>query len=191
MPSFRDMNFGYSPETRRKPIHGGSSPASMRVEVSGEHPKFILEEVNGTAMMKDIKIKHLLFEFASLGILMLLIPYIILVDVTMKTHWVGEISLTEFSQEIFLLIAIVIFCVAAFNQCQARGLFILIAGLFSMMFIREGDHFLDYIYKGFWRVPVILVLLSTLYFSYKNKNSILKPLQIHIKTRAFTYGHLY
>ncbi|MCF6262313.1 MAG: hypothetical protein L3J24_03000 [Xanthomonadales bacterium] len=42
-----DMNPGCSPETRRKPIHGGSSPASMRVEVSGEHPEFMLEQLTG------------------------------------------------------------------------------------------------------------------------------------------------
>ena len=48
--SARDMNWEHLPETRREPIHGGSTPASMRVTVSGRCSQSMSLQVNGTAM---------------------------------------------------------------------------------------------------------------------------------------------
>ena len=39
------MGFGVGSETRREPIHGGSSPASMPVMVSDPTPKPILRHL--------------------------------------------------------------------------------------------------------------------------------------------------
>ncbi len=40
------MNREYLPETRRETIRGGSTPASMRVTVSGRYTRFIPPSTN-------------------------------------------------------------------------------------------------------------------------------------------------
>ena len=44
------MNRAQPPTTRRETIHGGSTPASMRVMVVDRCPRFISLTVNGTAV---------------------------------------------------------------------------------------------------------------------------------------------
>lgn len=95
--------------------------------------------------------------------------------------------MTEITQEIFILLSAVLFYKLAFKQKQSKGLLLIIAGLFSMMFIRESDRLLDIIFEGLWQALVILTALSTLYFANKYKLSVFKPLQIHAQTKAFTY----
>ena len=46
----RDMNRTHPPSTRRKAIHGGSTPASMRVMVVDKCVRFTPLAVNGTAV---------------------------------------------------------------------------------------------------------------------------------------------
>ena len=43
----RDMNWEHQAGVRRKPIHGGSSPASMRVETPAWYSQFIFSELTG------------------------------------------------------------------------------------------------------------------------------------------------
>ena len=49
------MNWTHPPSTRRKAIHGGSTPASMRVMVVDKCVRFTSLAVNGTAMIDDEK----------------------------------------------------------------------------------------------------------------------------------------
>jgi hypothetical protein len=47
----RDMSQAHPPMTRRETIHGGSTPASMRVMVIGGCARFMSLAVNGTAVI--------------------------------------------------------------------------------------------------------------------------------------------
>ena len=100
---------------------------------------------------------------------MLLIPFFISIDITVLENQLSEISITEFMQETFIFIVALIFYRASKKHLESKGLFILMAGLFSMMFIREGDYYLDVIYHGFWKLPVAIVLITTVYFAYQNR----------------------
>jgi len=137
--------------------------------------------------MKNNPIKLLLIELILLVLIMALIPYVISVDINVLNNGLSEISITEFAQESFIFIAALVFLLKLKSEPQSRGLLILICGLFSMMFIREGDYYLDFVYHGFWKVPVLLVLVSTVYFSYKNRATIIAPLNRYKNTKTFTY----
>lgn len=137
--------------------------------------------------MKNNQAKSLLFEFLALAILMLLIPFFISVDITILKNGLSEVSITEFMQEVFILISAIIFYKASSKEPESKGLFILMAGLFIMMFIREGDYYLDAIFHGFWKVPVAIVLIATLYYAVKNKTTILQPLLTYSQTKMSTY----
>ena len=73
------------------------------------------------------------------------------------------------------------------KEPESAGLFILISALFTMIFIREADYYLDFIYHGFWKVPVLLVFCSSIFYAYKNKDTIIAPLNHYQNTKAFTY----
>ncbi len=137
--------------------------------------------------MKNNPIKSLLVELILLVLMMALIPYIISVDITVLKNGLSEISITEFTQESFIFIAALVFFLKLKSEPQSRGLLVLICGLFSMMFIREGDYYLDFVYHGFWKVPVLLVLISTLFYSYKYRATIIGPLNQYKNTKTFTY----
>jgi hypothetical protein len=46
----RDMKRTHAPSTRRKAVHGGSTPASMPVMVVDKYVRFISLAVNGTVV---------------------------------------------------------------------------------------------------------------------------------------------
>jgi len=93
--------------------------------------------------MKNNQVKPLLYEFLALTVLMLLTPLVLFVDTTVLSNRLTEISITEFMQAFFILVPSIIFYKASSTQIESKGLFILISGLFTMMFIRELDYFLD------------------------------------------------
>jgi hypothetical protein len=51
------MNRTQPPTTRRETIHGGSTPASMRVMVVDSYPRFMSLTVNGSAVKRSMYIK--------------------------------------------------------------------------------------------------------------------------------------
>ena len=51
----RDINRTHPPSTRRKAIHGGSAPASMRVMVVDKCVRYMSLAINGAAVIADIR----------------------------------------------------------------------------------------------------------------------------------------
>ncbi len=137
--------------------------------------------------MENRQLKSLIYEFLVLSVLMLLTPLAILVDIAFLKNELSEISITEFKQAFFILISAIIFYKASSKKIESKGLFILVSGFFTIMFIRELDNFLDVIFHGFWKVPVTLVLGITLYFANINRTTILQPLVTHNQSKEFTY----
>ena len=133
-----------------------------------------------------MKVIHIILEFIILAALLLLIPIIVKFDVQQfETN--TETSLTEWVQEIFIFISAVIFAYSAYKSPNFKGLFILIAGLFGTMFIREQNNFLDLISPGFWIYPALVLTLIALILAYKNKKTILNPLIEFSQTKTFVY----
>jgi hypothetical protein len=131
--------------------------------------------------------KFLLIEFSTLFLLMLFIATSIHIDTAVLKNNLSEISVTEFSQSGFVLIAIVAFFKKIAKEPKSTGLFILISGFFTMIFIREADYYLDFVYHGFWKIPVFIVFCTSSFFAFKNKDSILPPFFAYSSTKAFTY----
>ena len=79
----------------------------------------------------------------------------------------SERSLTELFQQLLLLACVVIFTWSAEKVEDSRTLYILIAGFFACMFLRELDYYFDMIVHGFWVYPTLL--LAGLVISYAVK----------------------
>jgi len=131
-------------------------------------------------------IKSFLFEFIILIVLMLIAPLSVLMDLSVLKNNISEVSITEFMQEFLILFAAIIFFKAYLKTKEHKGLYILAAGLFLMMFIREADYYLDQIVHGFWKFPVILVLLTSIYYARKSNTNILNSILVESKTKEFT-----
>ncbi len=137
--------------------------------------------------MENKQLKPLIYEFLILTILILLTPLAVLVDITFLKNELTEVSITEFMQAFFIFISAIIFYKASSKQMESRGLYILISGFFTMMFIRELDNFLDVIFHGFWKIPVALVFIYSIYLANKNRTTILQALITHNQSKEFTY----
>ena len=133
------------------------------------------------------KASYLLFELFALAILMLLIPLFMFLDITVLKNGMSELSITEFMQEFYIFVTALIFFSASAKHPESKGLFILIAGLFGAMFIREGDYYLDYIVHGFWQYPVMILFAFTGYSAYKHRKNIRLTIERYIDTKEFTF----
>jgi hypothetical protein len=132
--------------------------------------------------------KYLFLEFFALLTTMVLVVVSIYIDVGILGNHIPEVSVTEFTQSTVILLTILLFLSKIKKEPESAGLFVLISGLFTMIFIREADYYLDFIYHGFWKVPVFITFCTTIYFAYKNKYTIISPLMSYQSSKAFTYA---
>ncbi len=129
------------------------------------------------------KITQAVIELFILTFLTLLPVVSIYLDVVILGNNVGEVSVTEFTQEGLLLIAAIIFWYGAWKKPAIRGFLVLVAGFFSCMFIREMDAFLDNVWHGFWFWPALVVALVVIFYARLiAKNTTQKPLTDFINT---------
>lgn len=149
--------------------------------------KFMKNKIKNKTRNKTRNKYTFLFEFLALSLLMLLVPVSVFTDITILENELSELSITEFLQEFFILVSAIVFYKLSLKQLESKGFFILISGLFTLMFIREGDYFLDMIAHGFWKFPALLILIITGYYALKNKKTILQPLLKYTNTRNFAY----
>lgn len=127
-------------------------------------------------------------EFFILIFLALLPVISIYTDVVVLKNNVGEISVTEITQETLLLASALFFGYAAIKKPNMRGFLVLVAGFFGALFIREMDAFLDNIWHGFWFWPALLVaLVSIFYARFLAKSTTLKPLTDFINTKPYIF----
>lgn len=132
--------------------------------------------------------KYLFLEFFALLSTMILVVLSIYIDVAILGNRIPEVSVTEFTQSAVILLTILLFLAKIKKEPESAGLFVLISGLFTMVFVREADYYLDFIYHGFWKVPVFIIFCVTIYFAYKHNNTIIKPLLSYQNSKAFTYA---
>ena len=113
-------------------------------------------------------LKLFLLPLIIVGVLSALIPVIMKTDILVLQNNMGETSITEFMQQLLLLVAVVVFYVNAKVDGQGRAFWILVAGFFGCMFLRELDHYMDAIVHGFWFYPTITLAIGTIFYALKN-----------------------
>jgi len=128
---------------------------------------------------------------AALALVPFLSIYIykyIYIDVVIIGNSVKEISVTEITQELLILVASLITWYGAWKHPNRRGLLVLMAGFFSCMLIRELDAFFDYVWHGFWFWPAILTALASIaYVAAFCRNTVIEPLSSFVATRSYFF----
>lgn len=138
--------------------------------------------------MKDPlkKILRAVSMFLQLAILVLFPAISVYIDLKVFGNGVGEISLTEISQEIILLSVALFFFLGAWKKPLARGFLLLAGGFFGCLFIRELDLFLDAVWHGFWFWPALsTALASVLAARFAFPGTTLQPLADFIDSRPY------
>jgi len=129
----------------------------------------------------------LLLKLTLLVSLVLLSIVIVSMDSGLLIRGNSEWSITEVSHKLCILTSAILFGFAAKYDTRSRGFFILVAGLFAAMAIREADGLLDNIRKGFWLYPALSVSAAAIYFSVKQKATVKLPLLSHMNSTPFAY----
>jgi hypothetical protein len=128
---------------------------------------------------------------------MLVLPFIIIsllsagvittinIDFFVLKNNLSEQSLTEFFQQLLLLVSAAIFIWSAGKRKESRTLFILIAGFFSCMFLRELDHYFDMIVHGFWLYPTVLLASLVITYAVKHSDNVVSSVREFSQTKAY------
>ena len=114
-------------------------------------------------------------------------PLFVWMDFTILETNLSEYSLTEFSQEFLLLATFNVLFLKAKKSLKNKGFLTLLWGLFLVMFIREGDYFLDKIMDGLWQILAISTFLIAAYVAYKHKETITTSLSTYWDMKGFGY----
>lgn len=131
--------------------------------------------------------KILVIEITLLFCSMLFIPLAAYLDTAIFKNRLSEVSLTELSQSTIVLTTAILLYKKAIISSTLKGTLFLASTLLTMMFIREADYYLDFVYHGFWKVPVFIVFSIGVYTVIKRKLPIITPLKQAIHTKAFGY----
>jgi len=128
---------------------------------------------------------------------MLVLPFIIIsllsagvittinIDFFVLENNLSERSLTELFQQLLLLASTGIFIWSAGKVEKSRTLFILIAGFFACMFLRELDHYFDMIVHGFWLYPTVLLASLVITYAVKHNENVVSSVRVFSQTNAY------
>lgn len=129
----------------------------------------------------------LLKPFLYLMVISVAVPLIIKFDVINFGGGIPEVSLTEFSQHFLLFCTVLIFSLSAKKLPQQRGFYVLVAGFFGCMLLREHDYYFDMIIHGFWFYPTIILALASIFYTYKNSDNFSASALEFKKTNSYIY----
>jgi hypothetical protein len=129
----------------------------------------------------------LLKPFLYLMVISVTVPLIIKFDVINLGSDIPEVSLTEFTQHVLLFCTVLIFSLSAKKLPQQRGFYVLVAGFFGCMLLREHDYYFDIINHGFWFYPTIILALASIFYTCKNSDNFIASALQFKKTNAYIY----
>ncbi|NVK23761.1 MAG: hypothetical protein HWE10_02430 [Gammaproteobacteria bacterium] len=132
-------------------------------------------------------LKLFLLPLIVVGVLSALIPQIMKTDILVLQNNMGETSITELLQQILLLVAVVVFYVNAKLDKAGRAFWVLVAGFFGCMFLRELDHYMDAIVHGFWFYPTMALAIGTIFYSVKNGQNMVNTAVEFKKGNAYLF----
>ena len=123
-----------------------------------------------------------------------LVYAIVMLIAVMTIHWdgkqevalaFGENSMTEYLQELYLLITALLFAFSGKYNKDKQGFTILLSGFFLVLFIREFDWLFDKIVHGFWQYPALLVTAVTIGIALKFKATIVSAMASFTRQTSF------
>lgn len=127
-------------------------------------------------------------EFFFLALFSLIVPGFVFIDAVIIGNGVGESSITELTQETLLLVSAICFGYAAWRNENCRGFFVLVAGFFSCLLVRELDSVFDNYRHGFWFWPALLVALSSItYVMICCRDSVLGSMADFVDSRPYFF----
>ena len=112
---------------------------------------------------------------------------IVMIDAELLEQGKSEYSMTEFTQEICILVSAILFGFSAKYDTQARGFFVLVMGLFATMLIRELDAVFDKIQHGFWVYPALIMSLAAVLYARTCVGTVNKPMLEYMDSKNFVY----
>ncbi|WP_417839801.1 hypothetical protein [Tritonibacter scottomollicae] len=133
------------------------------------------------------KLRSVVIEFLALTGLLVGVVLAVMIDLKLLKNSVSEASLTEALQAVLVLASALIFIWRAMREVEARGYLIGLATLFTCMFIRENDAYLDQVYHGFWAVPVGIAAVAGAVLIGRYKATLVEPLTSQIEERHSTF----
>ena len=107
------------------------------------------------------------------------------IDFFILENDLSEHSLTEFFQQLLLLVSVGVFIWSAYKVEESRTLYVLIAGFFGCMFLRELDYYFDFITHGFWFYPTLLLASAVIIYSVKHSNNLLNAVKNFAQTNSY------
>ena len=131
-------------------------------------------------LFKVLVLPFLLVSLLSAGVIT-----IINVDFFVLENNLSERSLTELSQQLLLLCSVGIFIWSARKVEESRTLFVLIAGFFGCMFLRELDYYFDMIVHGFWFYPTILLASLVITYAVMHRSYLVSSVKEFSQTNAY------
>ncbi|MDA0315522.1 MAG: hypothetical protein O3A40_09535, partial [Bacteroidetes bacterium] len=142
--------------------------------------------------MKSLYQNPILFSFARIiiyALIVLLVSQIILWDSLNPGALgkFGEDSSTEWAQEIFLLLTSLLFARLAYTSAGIRGFPFLMSGVAFMGLIREYNNYLHTWFYGAWQLLVLPVLMTTIFYIYRNRRTLYEPIKQFIQQPAFGF----
>lgn len=129
----------------------------------------------------------LLKPFLAFTLLAIAVPMIVKFEVVTLGRNISEVSLTELVQQLFLLFAVIVFALSAKKLPQQRSFYVLVAGFFGCMLLREHDYYFDMIQHGFWFYPTITLAIGTIIYTFKNTEYFAASAYQFKATKAYIY----
>lgn len=162
------------------------------IEHSSGHRSAVRGAIDGTrALTVDRPVARIVYAFAEflfLALLSLIPPVAGLIDFLVLENGSSEYSITEWLQELLLAASAAMMGFVAWGDPRSRGFFVLLAGLFTCMLIREFDFFLDHVFPGFWFWPALLTAIAaSVYAIICCRGSLLHTMADFMDTKPFVY----
>ncbi|QUJ68491.1 hypothetical protein KDD30_05080 [Photobacterium sp. GJ3] len=111
--------------------------------------------------------------------------FIIQIEILLFSGNLGENSLVEYSQELYLVICSTLYAFVAMRNPEQSSFAGLISAFFLVLLIRELDGVFDLIRHGFWKVPAVLVAIAGLSYAYYHPQSTRQPLLNYSQHASF------
>jgi len=125
-------------------------------------------------------------DATGLTLLFTITPLALYFDLIIFRNNVGELSVTEIIQELFIFDCAVMFLLLARKKASSRGFYLLVAGFFTCLLIRELDQLFDLVWHGFWVIPALLVAFSTTsYALLRHTQTVWQPMKNFIQSQQF------
>ena len=104
---------------------------------------------------------------------------------TGKTKKFLEISYTEFTQEIVLLLTAALFWISGTRTRPKRSFALLMSGVTALAFCREFDFLCNCVFDGCWKIPAMMVIIGFGYLVYRYKDNFIHDAAEFVKRPEF------